>query len=114
VGPFAFTPDTLKFDPDLWIASTHNTVTFDASIADPLFIFPNPTNDAIQVSYHGVDPITEIFIFDLSGKKMKDMFAANTAFFDPLTLDVSNLSAGFYFLEIKTTSSDKIVKFVKR
>lgn len=114
VGPFAFTPDTVKFDPDLWIASTRNAVTFDPSIADPLFIFPNPASNAIQISYHGIDPVTEIFIYDLLGKNLKELAAANLGFYDPLVLDVSTLSAGFYFLEIKTTASTRVEKFIKR
>jgi len=114
VGPFAFIPDTLKFDPDLWIASTRNTITYDALLANSFFIFPNPTSDQIQISYHDVDHATEIFIYDLSGKELKYVLAIKSGFYAPLTLDVSNLSAGLYFIELKTATSARVSKFVKR
>ena len=71
-------------------------------------------SDKIQISYHGVKPIVEIFIYDLSGKELKYLLASKSSFYDPLTLDVSNLSAGVYLLELKTTESITVQKLVKR
>jgi len=114
VGPFSFTPDTLRFDPDLWIASKNNTVIYDSLLSDPLIIFPNPAGDVIQISYQGADAVNEIAVYDVSGKRLKNLDAKYLGFYDPLALNVSNLSAGIYFLELKTSSSNRVGKFVKQ
>ncbi len=114
VGPFDFVPDTLKFDPDLWIASTRNTVAYDSLLSNPILVFPNPAGDQLHISYHDVDAATEIFIYDLSGKELKYALVNKLSFYDPLVIDVSNFAAGVYLLELKTTGVARVEKFVKQ
>ncbi len=113
LGPFSFTPDTLKFDPDLWIASTHNTITHDPSLTTPSFIYPNPASNEIQI-YHGTTHVNEIAIYDLSGKILFDINLTVGGFNNPITLDVSNYVAGMYVIEMKSDQLFRAQKFIKQ
>ncbi|MFI5134654.1 MAG: T9SS type A sorting domain-containing protein, partial [Chitinophagales bacterium] len=113
VGPFDFSPDTLKFDPELWIASTHNTVDYAAALADPFVIYPNPAKDEILISFHDNYSENEISIYDESGRKMISLSSSPSSSLHQISLDISNWSAGCYLVELKSSSSRRIGKFVK-
>ncbi|MEO5674412.1 MAG: M1 family aminopeptidase [Chitinophagales bacterium] len=113
-GPFSFTPDSLKFDPELWIASKGNTVVYDSLISNTLVIFPNPAGNIFQISYHGVEALQELSLFDVSGRKIKEIDISGTGFFAPVYFDITDFAAGIYFLELTGTSTKTIVKLVKQ
>jgi len=113
VGPFNFSPDSLKFDPELWIASTHNTVEYDTALADPFIIYPNPARDQIEISFHSNDLSNEINVFDESGRKMISINSSPASPLHQVSLDISSWSAGCYLVELKSSLSRRIGKFVK-
>ena len=113
-GPFSFVPDTLKFDPDLWIASTHNVVTRYATPAASPFIFPDPVRDQLTFAYHGEEHPTEIYIIDALGRTISQINVTDVSFYSLASVDVSTLAAGIYFLELQTASTSFLKKFVKQ
>lgn len=69
-------------------------------------IFPNPARDIIQIK--GVQKISSINIYDLSGRLMDTNFSKNNQ------INISKLSTGNYLLEVKTETQKKyIIKFMK-
>ncbi|CAL2093087.1 S8 family serine peptidase [Tenacibaculum sp. 190524A05c] len=72
-------------------------------------VFPNPTNELINISVNSDEfQVSDITIFDISGKMiLKKRNNSNV-------INVSNLSPGIYFLELKTSNdilfTKKIVK----
>lgn len=70
-------------------------------------VYPNPSSDIIHL--HGVtSEINTTLIYSVAGQLMY------TSTSNSETIDISNLSAGIYFLELLTSEGDKqIQKFVK-
>jgi aminopeptidase N len=114
VAPLSFTPDSVFFDPELWILAKNNTVEYDPMLATEILIFPNPTSDLITISYHEIeDAVQSLEIYDLEGRKMLSLVAAGISFYNPVAVDISNLSAGFYLLNIVTANNHFVHRIVK-
>jgi len=58
-------------------------------------IYPNPANDKLFIEQTGNENITEISLFDIYGKKVITENKQNE-------LDISSLTEGIYFLQVKT------------
>lgn len=77
----------------------------ELSTIPTILIYPNPTNT--QINIDSKDHIQAISILDMMGKTVKTIVAPNQ------TIDVSDLTKGIYFLQIKvdeTLMSKKIIK----
>ncbi len=69
-------------------------------------IYPNPTYDQINVA--GDSEITELYIFDLTGKTVLE-YTPNSTF---CTLDLSSLNNGFYILRADCADNTAIAKTI--
>ena len=66
-------------------------------------VFPNPSTDRVTLEYtKPLNSPVEILIFNASDKLKKTIYQPSTR--DHINLDVSDLSAGLYFLKINTSS----------
>ena len=79
--------------------STNDNILFEG-----VTIFPNPTQNVLQVS--GIEDIEELTIFSILGKLEKKVINSST-------VDVSNLSKGIYFLQIVKNNETLAKKFIK-
>lgn len=59
-----------------------------------LEIYPNPTKESVNIS--GIDNLTKISIYNLSGQKIKDFQLLNNS------IDISDVSKGIYILYLVT------------
>lgn len=66
-------------------------------------LFPNPTSNKINIRSNENIKITEIEIFDISGRKLKSSFETEN-------IDVSDFSKGIYFVKIHNSTNRTIVK----
>lgn len=71
-------------------------------------IYPNPANDILNIKIKDQTQIASVKIFDLSGK-----LAKSVADVQALAIDVSELSAGNYLLEIQSDKGRAHTRFVK-
>jgi len=78
-----------------------NTIAFGY-----ISIFPNPTTGIVNISVN--ETLTSIVLLDLTGKIVKE-FNSNSR-----QLDVSNINAGIYFLEIANAEKKSIIKIIKK
>ena len=78
-----------------------NELAFEA-----LNIYPNPTNNIVNLEVS--EKLRSIKLFDLAGKVVKTFKPENTQ------LDVSNLNAGIYFLEIANAEKKAMLKLIKK
>lgn len=62
-----------------------------------LKIFPNPTDNALQVKSNNIQ-MNEVLLYDIMGKELKHFIVNATH----ATFDVSDLQTGMYFLHVKT------------
>ena len=69
-------------------------------------IFPNPVSDALYVIPNG-EPITAVRLLSSLGRQEQATLSNNR-------IDLSNLSAGVYFLSITTTSNNYQFKILKK
>jgi hypothetical protein len=80
---------------------------------DEISIFPNPARDCFKVDRGNLSPIKKIGIFAASGKFIypeNDLLENNSI----ITVDVSGLEAGIYFLTLETESEIIVKKIVIR
>jgi len=72
-------------------------------------VYPNPISNGIILIEKFSEPIIQINIIDLSGKQIKTKQSNQNI---KTAIDVSEIKAGFYFLEIKTSMSTITKKIV--
>ena len=68
-------------------------------------IYPNPTNDLININSNNNHSFTSVKVYDLSGKMLIES--------SDNKISVSNLSSGVYLLRIMTESGELTKKFIK-
>ncbi len=95
------------------VTNTFNT-EFVQALGTPSFesnnvlIYPNPATSAIQISLQNTpETIDRISITDVLGKNIRTLKSTTS---NQLTIDVSALSKGMYFVEIITQNGFKQTK----
>ena len=68
-----------------------------------LTVFPNPASNYIKVN--GLVGDSKMFIFDVSGRKVKTVVIKNLD-----TVDIQDLTNGVYFLKLENGITFKFVK----
>lgn len=89
---------------DYWVAKLSSITSFNQLKNGGFEIHPNPTNDKIIISSHG--KIGLINIFDITGKKVKQVYILN----ENGEVNIKELDSGVYFFEIEKYLY-KIVKY---
>ncbi|MGC4040261.1 MAG: S8 family serine peptidase [Flavobacterium sp.] len=82
--------------------------TRDYVYDDSIFIYPNPASSVLNFSVKNNVAISGVSINDISGK---EIFRSSNSVGN--SIDVSNLSAGVYFVTFKSENASVIKKFVK-
>ncbi len=91
-------------------ASYSNIVSFAFAPAK-IEVFPNPATDILMVQSNLLaDPNAEILIFDALGQLVQTSLADGK---NGSSVDVSQLQAGFYTLQIKAGAQTNVVRFYK-
>lgn len=78
-----------------------------------LNVFPNPATDKLFVSYiHTQTGNIQLEIINMLGGKVKEITNENQqAGLNEITIDITGLKKGFYFLKISSDKADQLVKF---
>ena len=71
-------------------------------------IYPNPINDRLYISAEA--DIKNIVIYDIYGRRQQSIENGQQS----LTIDLSGLNTGIYFIEIKTDEGDIVKRIIKR
>ena len=79
--------------------------TQENKINSGIVIYPNPTADFITIKTD--EKIKLVTIFDIMGRKMEAQLAGNV-------IDVRDLEAGTYIINIETTNGRSTEKFIKK
>jgi len=103
-----FEIQTVKIDPVQWLISAGNLDTLILR-SDNVKIYPNPVVDFVRLSLPG-ENLTGISLADISGREVKAPFMNEGA---GISINVSRLAAGMYFVHIKTDKGVKEVKIIK-
>lgn len=119
--PFNKTITKIEVDPENRILNQQGTVkqietvgVFDSSFKrESLFrIYPNPVKDNLSVNFNIElsEKEKQIHILDINGRIIKSL---NTSL-STLTIDLSDLSGGFYFIKGTYNSQSYSYKFIKQ
>lgn len=70
---------------------------------------PNPANDQLKVLYNGAGTITKVTVIDVTGniKAIRNL-SSNQG---EITLDISDLGQGLWFLHVQGTQTEQTIKF---
>ena len=77
-------------------------------------LFPNPAQQEISVAFNSPkDCAYELRVTDISGKTLLNSQQTATIGLNAARLNISNLTSGMYFAEIRSADSVQTIKFVK-
>lgn len=84
-----------------------NTLSIEDTLSENLIMYPNPTQDVLNIS--AIDNLTNAVytVFDITGRRITTGKLNNT------TINVSQLSTGNYILRISAGATIKTQKFIK-
>jgi ELWxxDGT repeat protein len=91
----------------VYLAVNNQTLT-EKNIAPAIQVYPNPVSDEFSLRVQNDHKIESLKLFDASGKLMKDVLNYNGK------VNVSEFSAGIYFLKIKTNKGEFLSKILKK
>ncbi len=104
-----------KFEQDgLNIAQLKTTHTAINSLTQDngLLVYPNPTNKRLNVQLGSTqNEVQSMSIYNLEGKLIRQLEQNNLATGTTLSLDVSDLSEGLYYLQVNTPNGPTIERF---
>jgi aminopeptidase N len=109
-----FLPDTVIFDPQLWLLSDKNTVTkipSASTTANEVKVFPNPIDDKITISF--VNPTPEkltMRIINAAGQVVYLKEIGVPGRDEIFEIPASTFSKGIYWLEINGNDGYKIAR----
>ncbi|MBC7863985.1 MAG: T9SS type A sorting domain-containing protein [Bacteroidia bacterium] len=84
------------------------------NIHSDVFIFPNPATTILTVSLSNLKgKKTECRIFDLSGKLLKSEIVIPEDEKQNITLNISELADGVYFVKVKAEAGERTMKLLK-
>lgn len=93
-------PNTNIHKPSRWNDRIHTTKNSDTSAMPGLFIFPNPTSDAINLVTNFHEKMLIISVYDIHGIKMTEHILSNPD--NVSKIDLSKLSTGTYIVKVLT------------
>jgi hypothetical protein len=70
-------------------------------------MYPNPADDNLLISNMGTEKISEIIIYEISGKKVFDY---KKSFESQVNINVSDFARGIYLVEIISENKSKLTK----
>lgn len=99
--------DAFIFMVDDFKVTTTPTASNEEFFKKNFTLFPNPTTNELNISTNNGLELNEIYIFDLTGRKVK-------SFNNTSKIDVSDLANGTYLIDIKTVEGTATSKFIKK
>lgn len=107
----------IVFDPEYTILAPH-PANISSKINeiylqnDDLVFFPNPSKDKLILKTYKKHSLKNIDVFSSEGKRVLSI--KNEDFLNKVTLDISSLQTGIYFLKTQVDSKTVIKKFIKK
>lgn len=92
----------IMFDENLSV----NDIFVDESL---VHIYPNPTNNELNIDFRIAEDFNSIFLIDVQGKQLNTWRVTT----NKMILDINQLSEGIYFLKCSGSSIEKTFKIIK-
>ncbi|MDO8896262.1 MAG: T9SS type A sorting domain-containing protein [Bacteroidales bacterium] len=105
--------DYSLFGRELWAYDDLSTSISSTSISQEFMIFPNPTSGLIEITLPMFDKENnEIEIYNLYGQAIANLTLRNTSL-SKIEINLSDNSAGIYFVCIRGENRFKVIKIIK-
>jgi len=75
-------------------------------------VYPNPCSDFVSVSAPANNPVYSMAVISTSGSRIN--FCTNPVISSEMTIDLSHLAVGFYYLKIETKNGQFTKKIIVR
>jgi uncharacterized repeat protein (TIGR01451 family) len=75
--------------------------------ADTVSLSPNPATTTVTITNSGIDKISKVTVYDVSGKKI---YTLNNNALDIVAIDASQFAKGMYLIELTSGNNLKITK----
>lgn len=96
------------------IEGTINPLSIEDNSFENLVFYPNPTNDLLNISSGTSLQNAKISLYDITGRVLSNRVNINLINNNSITLNVSNLASGNYFITIESDDNKKSTKqFIK-
>ena len=115
----SYTINTVFYNVSVYDSTLCPNINEDAiatfSSENSISIFPNPTSGIVSVQLNSASGVKiQLDVFDVLGEKVYSSFENSPLNNSPMTIDLSSLSDGIYFVQVKTDgkiiATKKIVK----
>lgn len=81
----------------------------------PLSLYPNPAGDQVWLQPGGqLGEKVEILLYDLNGRMIREVFNGPLYAGERVQMDLSGISQGLYFLNVRGTNVNSMLKLLKR
>jgi hypothetical protein len=100
--------DTFVFQLDDFKVSANTAASVNENILSSVSIYPNVTSDSFTVKNTSNIALTSVTLFDINGRVVLKSNLNNSV------VNVSNLSAGMYFVEINSANAKITRKLIKK
>jgi ELWxxDGT repeat protein len=117
LGKVFFTANDNTNGRELWVINAAATDVEEMDSKQTLSLYPNPADDQIKIKWRSENnnqSLNKMEVNDLNGRTIlsESLIEAKGEF--SYSLDVSKLSSGIYFLNLKGDHYNKTMKFVKQ
>lgn len=102
---------TVSYYPDFVMVGTNEMEKVSANIS----VSPNPVDDQLILQYAGtIQESFQLDVVDATGRTIKDYGVVATAEIQTKSLDLSDLTAGIYFIRLRNTERFGVQRIVKK
>lgn len=107
-----FVPSWINFDPDHWILSAEDktTAVSDIDVLAAFTLSPNPVVDQLSIDYGGEAVPEQVRLLDMRGKELQVWIPGARR----MAIELADLAAGTYVVEIVTAEGKGYRKIVKQ
>lgn len=110
IGIRCVSADRYMFMVDDFKVTSSNLKT-DDFFSNKFVVYPNPTNNVLTISNSDSILISNIILTDINGRTVKSLATENVS---ELQMNISELNAGLYFLNIETENGTATKKIIKK
>jgi len=108
-----FDVERAVFDPNNDLVTRDSEILYidNAVDNDRFAIIPNPAGDQITIKFGQTVKVSDIYIYDISGKRHKRFRENQNSHI--FKYDIADLPTGTYFVKIKVNNNQVVEKFIK-
>jgi extracellular elastinolytic metalloproteinase len=84
----------------------------DFGLATGILLYPNPTSDMVNLSNNSGQELTAVRVTDVNGRIIQQLLPAASEV--DMTIDLSGLATGMYFVQVETSESSIVKRIIKK